>query len=601
MTSTQHGLVGDAVDPVSSGLITMADAEGLVELFKTEMYSLYPMVYLKPTCGAEELRRTRPTLFLAVLAAAAGKEYPAIAVELDKRILQQYADRVVMGSEKSLELVQCLLVSSTWYQPPTKLNQFKYTEYVHLAGHMAIDIGIGSRPLDDGEGAWTAHIESMRTFAAVLAKAAGVAMTGRKASAIRLGSWGRECLDRLEECLHPESVPGDRILAAWARLLYITDSVAAAFNYDDPGAAASICDVKTQLMMNEFAQRLITWRNSCPDLDRFPTLQLQYHAARAYLREAVLYVDHRPEDFKVPYRMSSMLPHSTGTEQQSLPVEAAADSLMDLMQSAHALLESFLSIEAGLTRALPLGMFVRVSYACFILAKLCISAGSAQSRLSHLIDGAGLQAEIYLNRVLLHVRNAIGPNGSRLPAIFLNLLTQMREWCVHPELVHDIGTSPGTNAGSGGETAHTSPREEGSSFLSSPTPSGAPMTGTFDSNFERFGNAEAVDSAARHGTVHRDVDIQETVTRVKSALLGRIEKRTEVPEAGSGIETGPGEYDYYNQHKQPPDLGSEYMGLDDHAYLAQMQHMHFHGGGTAMELLDLPILDPVHWLDDENS
>lgn len=126
-TSHRDGL---PADPVSIGLLSISCAEKLVHLFKTEMYAHYPIVYLPPACKAEDLRRERPTLFLAILAAA-GNEFPNVASELDRLAMQHYADRVVLNSEKSLELVQSLLVSSTWYQPPMKLNQFKYTEYAH--------------------------------------------------------------------------------------------------------------------------------------------------------------------------------------------------------------------------------------------------------------------------------------------------------------------------------------------------------------------------------------------------------------------------------------------------------------------------------------
>ncbi|KAJ4152737.1 hypothetical protein LMH87_009259 [Akanthomyces muscarius] len=194
----------------------------------------------------------------------------------------------------------------------------------------------------------------MRTLAAVLAKAAGVAMTGRKATAIRLSSWGKKCLARLEDDKCSGSGLGDRTLAAWARLLYITNSISIAFDYDDPEAVASVDDIKTQLMMNALERDLNTWRQSCWVLNTSPALKMQYYAAHVYLREAILYVDHRPEDFKVPYRFSQLMPSRSSC---ALPVKFMVDGLTQLIHASHALLESFMSIEFGLTRALPLGMF----------------------------------------------------------------------------------------------------------------------------------------------------------------------------------------------------------------------------------------------------
>ncbi|KAI9753349.1 MAG: hypothetical protein M4579_005207 [Chaenotheca gracillima] len=539
-------------DIVDRGLASMDMARQLVEQYKIEMYPHHPIVYISPTCTADQLRRTKPMLFLAILAGAAGKDYPEIAIKLDQAVLEEYANRTVLNSEKSLELVQSLLVSGTWYQPPGHLNQFKYYEYNHMAAMMVADIGIGTRPLEEErlrmkreapsstlriqgydleEDGGTTSIESRRTFLAALVKSAGIMITSRRPAMMRITSYAKECLDHLDQS--PQAAPGDRILTAWTRLLIIADEIASAFTYDDPGAVASILDVKTQLMIGAFLKRLTDWRRGSPEFDYAPTLRMTYYTVRLYLCEVALHVDHWPEDFKVPYHMGPV----RSCNDQAVPVKPVIEALAELVESSHALMDAFMTIDANIARALPLGMFVRVSYAAFILAKLCTSAVHEHSQLAPLIDVASLHAQSYMDRTLLHVRCAIGVHGSRLPAIFLNLMGQMREWCIHPELVeqikgeariggsrpHGVGQIPQQRSidrirsieDVSGSKSSTEARHRGLDSRSSV------LTASFEENYESFGNEEAVRRAAIHGLLDETVDISDTLAQLDTVLPSR--------------------------------------------------------------------------------
>ncbi|EME88050.1 uncharacterized protein MYCFIDRAFT_27880, partial [Pseudocercospora fijiensis CIRAD86] len=135
----------DMKDVVDSGMLSMATARQLFETYKNELYPHYPVVYVAPSVTADDLRYTKPALFLSIIAAGSGKENEDLSAALDKEVLQAYATRSLVQSQKSLELVQALLISAVWYHPPSKFGQLKYYEYIHMAATMAMDIGIGSR------------------------------------------------------------------------------------------------------------------------------------------------------------------------------------------------------------------------------------------------------------------------------------------------------------------------------------------------------------------------------------------------------------------------------------------------------------------------
>lgn len=115
----------DTKDVVDSGIISMATARRLVDVYRTHLFPQYPLVAIPDNITAERLRETKPHLFLAVIAAAACKDNSQLSTTLDKEVLQTYATRSLVQSEKSLELVQALVISATWYNPPAKFGHVR--------------------------------------------------------------------------------------------------------------------------------------------------------------------------------------------------------------------------------------------------------------------------------------------------------------------------------------------------------------------------------------------------------------------------------------------------------------------------------------------
>lgn len=113
----------DDRDVVERGIIDMATASQLCDIYRSELFSHLPLVVLDPSTSAEELRRTKPPLFLSIIAAAACKDHPQLSARLDQDLLHMYATHNVVNSEKSLEMIQALLISSVWFHPPNKFGQ----------------------------------------------------------------------------------------------------------------------------------------------------------------------------------------------------------------------------------------------------------------------------------------------------------------------------------------------------------------------------------------------------------------------------------------------------------------------------------------------
>ncbi|KAI7261769.1 hypothetical protein KC345_g9659 [Hortaea werneckii] len=429
-------------DIVHRSILSMATARQLFETYRRDLFPHYPFIPIPESTAAEKMRETQPTLFLAIIAAAAAKEHSDLSATLDKEVLQQYATKVVVQSEKSLELVQALHISAIWYHPPSKFGQLKYYEYIHMAATMAMDIGIGTRPAEQRNrfpgagrgGAGNLYSSNLHPIEDIADPDLSMAPRSRVQSDITAETtnrraYVRECAEYLEQS--KDSLPTDATLVVWSRLIMIAEEISVSFAYDDPGGIASIAELRTQLMHKDFQKRLMTWYGSVPARAMNPSLKMMYYTVRLYLHEIALHVDHSPNDFRAPYQMGTVHAY----EGEEIPTGVLAETVAECIQCSHALLDTFLAMDHDSCRALPVFSFVRISYAAFILAKFCLSASHAGSRLGAVLNRSSLKAESYLDRAILHVREIVGPLRCRVPAIFLALLFKLRQWCMHPQMI----------------------------------------------------------------------------------------------------------------------------------------------------------------------
>lgn len=122
-----------ASDVIDRDVLSWKFAEKLFYLFVNDLFPHYPCIYFKPGTLPEEIRRKKPVLFLAVMAAAAGKVDPHLYSVLHSEVVMAYTQKAVINNEKSLELVQAELITSIWYYPPGRFSKLKYYEYIHMA------------------------------------------------------------------------------------------------------------------------------------------------------------------------------------------------------------------------------------------------------------------------------------------------------------------------------------------------------------------------------------------------------------------------------------------------------------------------------------
>ena len=130
------------MDVVDRQLIPLALASTLFEYFAQQLTQQCPIVAFPRSTSIGKIRYSKPTLFLAAITAAAGASHPDLYHVLSRETSKILADRVIVRGEKTLELVQAILISAMWNYPSENFKELKFNQWIHLAATMALDLDL---------------------------------------------------------------------------------------------------------------------------------------------------------------------------------------------------------------------------------------------------------------------------------------------------------------------------------------------------------------------------------------------------------------------------------------------------------------------------
>ena len=146
-SSTGMEPASSAADVIDRELVPFDKAVKTFDVYVNEMVPHLPAVVFPPGTQMTDVRRSKPILFHSILAFCIGTVQPEIQDTLIDEFYKTIADRVIVRGDKSLELVQAILVASVWYLPPERFEQLKFYQLIHMAVTLAMDVGMGRRTM----------------------------------------------------------------------------------------------------------------------------------------------------------------------------------------------------------------------------------------------------------------------------------------------------------------------------------------------------------------------------------------------------------------------------------------------------------------------
>jgi hypothetical protein len=262
-------------DVIDRDMLTAEIATEMFNCFVERMSPHMPAIAFPPGTAAADIRKSKPTLFLAILSASSGLSHPSLQKTLTKEVMSIYADRIICNGEKTLEIIQALQVSTIWYWPPEHFEELKFYQLIHIAAVMAIDIGLGKKlKSSKNKGIWRDHpwrrtpypdpesVEARRAWLSCYFLCCNASMGLRRPNLVRWSQFMAESIDVLEHS--PDAAPTDKSLCQWVRGQHIAEEVGTQFSMDDPIANVSISDSKVQHALRGFERDLEKWSSQIP-------------------------------------------------------------------------------------------------------------------------------------------------------------------------------------------------------------------------------------------------------------------------------------------------------------------------------------------------
>ena len=265
------------VDIIDRHMIDAKTAYRCFDRYVNIMAPALPFVVFQPGTRPEAVRSRQPILFLAIVSVASGALRPDLHPSLIGESMKLYAERCVCRGEKSMEIVQALLVSTIWYAPPERYEELNFNQLIHMAAVMAIDLGMGKRVkashkskggCDSMNSKAFARIpradaaETRRTWLGCYFMCANAAMSLRRPLLIRWTGYMDDSLELLENS--QDALASDKWLTCLVRSQHIAEDVGFQFSMDDPTVEISITEPKTQYQLKAFERQLAEWRNDTP-------------------------------------------------------------------------------------------------------------------------------------------------------------------------------------------------------------------------------------------------------------------------------------------------------------------------------------------------
>ncbi|KIW19322.1 hypothetical protein PV08_03616 [Exophiala spinifera] len=421
---------------LSRGLLDWPTACKAFDRYREEMCIYFPFVVFPATADATLVKEQQPLLFFAICTVALPTMRGPVNLELRDMLTRDLALRIMYRAERSLELVQVLLIHITWYTRGKEMRELNFNQMGHVACAMGLDIGLGRRSHKSAQSDDPHQLESLagrRAWLGCYYLVTNIAMSLRHPASVRWSVYIEECLDVLS-CA-PSALPSDRWLCDLIRIQHIAEDASMVFSMDDPGSVISFRDVKTQYHIRSFHQQLEQWRrNAHNSSNHLQAFARHIEAATAlYVNEVAIHSEHNIDELRLPPRptaandaLSNEDIGTTSTYSQFAP--ARIECLFTCLSAIHHCFDALLSMDISTLVTLPNFFLVRTGYAARALRKLlniCEHQGAVTGQFP--INSKDLKFEEYMTSIIRLLARIHEETNSQVARAFYLVITQIKQ------------------------------------------------------------------------------------------------------------------------------------------------------------------------------
>ncbi|KIW83329.1 hypothetical protein Z517_02574 [Fonsecaea pedrosoi CBS 271.37] len=408
------------IDVIDRGDLSMESATAMFNHWMKEMCSACPYVVFPPDTDPEHIRRARPITFLTILAIASPVVQPSAQAALTIEVNRQIAERVLFHGDKSLDMIQAVLLNSQYYVRPRTARDLAFNQNIQAAISMSLELGIGKR--SKLKRSTQEEVELARTWLACYQANISVTTLLRLPTLIRFGPRIEECLEILRTS--PHAAPTDKFLCSNVELARLAEEVSAAFHMDDPGADLNFMEPRVQYQLKCFERQLQQWeRNVDVSVDQ-RLAQHQAACLNLYIHEIAVHYDHNVDDFR---------PGVSQLEQRRAPdfvTSAHIEALSTLLESSQRVLDVYLSLEVKCARNLSNIYIVWNAYAVVVLIKLHWIFSSSESKFGSIFV-PDLKTGYYLDAIIHRLGEVSAGGMNPCAEAFGFVFMKLKIWHMH--------------------------------------------------------------------------------------------------------------------------------------------------------------------------
>jgi hypothetical protein len=215
------------LDAIDKGILSMKAATILFNHYNMEMVHHFPAVVCAPRMTASTCRAEKPTLFLAIIAAAAASSAPDFDYALQDELYRTLAEKVIYQGQKTIELIQAILISVIWYFHAHGMCRSRSHLFAHQAAVMAMGLGLANNVTWYHPSPTEAKsVEARRTFLACYWINCYMSIILRGPLFLRFTPYMAECIDILETS--PDAAPTDKAFVEYIKIMKIFEEVSVA-------------------------------------------------------------------------------------------------------------------------------------------------------------------------------------------------------------------------------------------------------------------------------------------------------------------------------------------------------------------------------------
>ncbi|KAF2144368.1 uncharacterized protein K452DRAFT_222800 [Aplosporella prunicola CBS 121167] len=371
-----------AGDVVDSGIISPASAERLLRIYRAALTPHFPFVVVPPDTAAEQLRRVKPFLFLAIMTAALFDDMPTQR-RLGEMVKKAVNERILSDSTLTLDMLQGLLVFLAWsqYHPRPR----RYTQYMQLAISIVIDSRLDRKPVslwktrfgssrDPPTAPNSLGSDEQRAFLGCFYLASSVSKLLHKHNPLPYSKYMEDCCLSLRE---RDEYPADTYLHDLVRLQHIIERTEglSSLESEPHEAKALISNLRSEL--ETFRARIAS------SVGGSTLLLTSFYTAEVFLCQEAFFTPTLP-----------------------LPPPQKQDLLCAGLLAAHSFLAFYFSLPAGAEVCFNNSEWIQVSYVVTLASRFAIASTDKSAAASH--RASELRHALDLPRVLQRLQERIG-------------------------------------------------------------------------------------------------------------------------------------------------------------------------------------------------